>query len=636
VLNDAIAATEAGSPHRAGRLNNLAHALQLRFDCGGGPDDRDHVTEAFRASCAEGLTTDVEAVLAAADNWQQWAAQRRAWRETGEACDAGLRAAALLHRTQLLRDHQLAWLQDADGLAAAAALARSHTGDLPGAVTALEGGARYCLLMRCGATGSSWPGWPNGRPGSPPGTPPQPRRSPAQTARCCGEVFAHGQPVLCEMALPSASQQRQTHAVTEPGIEAVRAARQELDAVIEEIRGVEGFEQFLAPPTFDDIHRTAGPSPLVYFAAADQGGLALVVRDGDVRHVPLEELSAEKLRSRVEAHLDAYTAYRRDGDAGQQSWSESLSEVTRWLWTNAVGPVLDVLTDVPEAVFVAGGLLGLLPLHAAWTEDPSTLTGRRYALDQLTISYAPNARALQAARDLAETVSGNRLLAVVEPAPVDAPPLPFARWEARGFAAGAGLNAIELSDVQATPLRFRDHAPESEVLHLACHGWANLTDPLSSGLLLAGRPVVLGELMEMQLRVRLAVLSACETALPGTELPDEVIGLPTGLLQAGVAGVVASQWAVLDQASAMLMTEFARRWAAGKLPPGVALRQAQQWLRDTTNTQKRAHWLAALHEEPRVPADVVEEFVEATSFVEPDDRDHEDPTAWAAFAHLGA
>jgi CHAT domain-containing protein len=450
-------------------------------------------------------------------------------------------------------------------------------------------------------------------------------------------VFAHGQPVLCERALPKAPGERQTHAVAEPGIEAVRAARQELDAVIEEIRGVEGFEQFLAPPTFDDICRTAGPSPLVYFAAADQGGLALVVRDGEVTHVPLEELSADELRSRVEAHLDAYTAYRRDRDVGQDTWSKSLSEVTRWLWRSAVGPVLDALADAREAVFIAGGLLGLLPMHAAWAKDPSTPTGRRYALDQLTISYAPNARALQVARDLAETVSGRRLLAVVEPAPVDAPPLSFARWEARGFAAGAGLNAIELPGVRATPLRFRQHAPESEVLHLACHGWANLTDPLSSGLLMAtGRRVTLGQLMEMRLRVRLAVLSACETALPGTELPDEVIGLPTGLLQAGVAGVVASQWAVLDRATAMLMTEFARRWAGGKLPPGAALRQAQQWLRDTTNRQKRAHWLAALHKEPTLPADVVEEFVAALSFVEPDRRDHEDLAAWAAFAHLGA
>jgi hypothetical protein len=145
VLSEAITATETGSPHQAARMNNLAHALRVRFDRSGLPEDRNRAIDAFRASCVAGLTTDLEAVLAAAGNWQRWAAGRRAWREMGEACDAGLHAAALLHRIQLLRNHQLAWLRAADGLAVGAALARSHTGDLKGAATALEGG-RASLL----------------------------------------------------------------------------------------------------------------------------------------------------------------------------------------------------------------------------------------------------------------------------------------------------------------------------------------------------------------------------------------------------------------------------------------------------------------------------------------------------------
>lgn len=423
--------------------------------------------------------------------------------------------------------------------------------------------------------------------------------------------------------------------MTDRGIAAIRAVRTELDGVIEQIRDVEGFEQFLAPPTFGDISRTAKSAPLVYFAAADPGGLALIVHGEDTTYVPLDGLNANTLRRRVEAHLDAYTAFRGERGAGREGWSRSLSEVTRWLWDDAVGPVLGALAGTNEAVFVAGGLLGLLPLHAAWTEDPDMPTQRRYALDELTISYAPNARALQAAQDLAITVPGRRLLAVVEPAPVQAAPLPFARHEARGFAAGARLECIELSGPQATPLRFLREAGDADILLLACHGRANLADPLRSGLLLAGREVDLRQLMELHLRVRLAVLSACETALPGTELPDEVIGLPTGLLQAGVAGVVASQWAVPDRATAMLMTEFARLWGGGDVPPAKALRQAQRWLRDTTNGQKRAHWLAALDDRPVLPIDVVEAFVAALSFLEPDERDHADLAMWAAFAHLG-
>ncbi len=42
--------------------------------------------------------------------------------------------------------------------------------------------------------------------------------------------------------------------------------------------------------------------------------------------------------------------------------------------------------------------------------------------------------------------------------------------------------------------------------------------------------MTLAALMAQEQRVRLAVLSACETLLPGTELPDEVRSLPTNLI----------------------------------------------------------------------------------------------------------
>ena len=83
-------------------------------------------------------------------------------------------------------------------------------------------------------------------------------------------------------------------------LDAIRAARAELDAVIEEIRAVPGYEDFLAVPTFDDVAGVAGECPLVYVAAAEPGGLALVVRGTDVTHVPLDGLTAEGLRERAD------------------------------------------------------------------------------------------------------------------------------------------------------------------------------------------------------------------------------------------------------------------------------------------------------------------------------------------------
>ena len=69
-----------------------------------------------------------------------------------------------------------------------------------------------------------------------------------------------------------------------------------------------------------------------------------------------------------------------------------------------MAPVVDHLTPqgITQAVLIPTGLLGLLPLHAAWTPDATTPTGRRYALDSVTFRYAPSAMALAASQTQAQ------------------------------------------------------------------------------------------------------------------------------------------------------------------------------------------------------------------------------------------
>ena len=425
-----------------------------------------------------------------------------------------------------------------------------------------------------------------------------------------------------------------------PDLDDVRAARGELDAVIEEIRGVPGYGDFLTVPTFADVAAVADMCPLVYLVAADAGGLALIVQGTDVTHVPLEDLKAGALRARVVNHLDRYAIYRRKVHDSFQSahaeWNAALDEVTAWLWDAVMGPVLDHIGEAADLTIVAGGLLGLLPLHAAWTVDSGRVTGRQYVIDTVSVSYAPNARSLRVARRRAREVSASRLLAVADPWPVSADPLPMAKHEAAIAAAAFPEAPKVLERDEATFLSFEWAAPRADVLHLACHGFAALIRPLDSGLALAGGSVTLGQLMEWRLRARLAVLSACETAQPGTQLPDEVVALPTGLLQAGVAGIVASQWSVPDRATAMLMAEFYRRWGSERASPAIALRGAQCWLRDTTTAEKSAHFTAALSCQANwLPTDVGEVFVDWLRF-SADGLGHAGIHQWGAFAHVGA
>jgi CHAT domain-containing protein len=421
-------------------------------------------------------------------------------------------------------------------------------------------------------------------------------------------------------------------------LETILAVHAELNAVTSQVKELPGYGDFLASPQFDDVARAA-TCPVVYVVAASRGGFALLVHDAVVERIPLGELTDDQLQVRVAAYLAAYAEYQKDRKASRASWYAALDDLTSWLWDAVMGPVLAALPGAtPEAALVAGGLLGLLPLHAAWTSDARRPTGRRFALDAATISYVPNARSLEVARSIAAHVVPRRLLAVAEPLPVSAGRLPGAQAESMAASAAFPDDPVVLTGGKATPLAFGRSVGQADVLHLACHGFADLARSLDSGVLLAGnRRVTLRDLMVRRLRIRLAVLSACETGLLGTELPDEVLSLPAGLLQAGVAGVVASQWSVPDLPTAMLMTEFYRCWRWERMTPAGALRAAQQWLRDSTNEEKASRYLeAAAASAEWLPTEVAEDFLDHLDSGSPDDRDHADIHAWGAFAHFGA
>jgi CHAT domain-containing protein len=423
----------------------------------------------------------------------------------------------------------------------------------------------------------------------------------------------------------------------DPAVRALREARLALDEVVEEIQRVPGFEDFLATPTFDDVAQAAGQQPLAYLAAAEQGGLALVVRGHEVTQVDLPDLAREPVDGLVRQYLDRYADFRADPERRRAGWDAALAEVTSWLWPQLMGPLLAELGDARTVTLVPGGLLGLLPLHAAWTPDGSRATGREHAMDRLVISYAPNARSLSASRAAAEQIPGHRVLAVAAPSgPGASRDLPLAADEARA-ACGAFPGGGTLLHRDLTVERVAGAMAAADVVHFACHGYAHLAAPLDSGLILAdGQVLTVGELMSRELRMRLAVLSACETLLPGTELPDEVVALPTGLLQAGAAGVIASQWAVPDLESASLMVEFYGRWRAGAAEPARALRDAQVWVRDTPVAGKIALYEKAA--EGRAgwpPASVADALLDRFARLDPASGPA-DLVGWAAFAHVGA
>jgi CHAT domain-containing protein len=125
---------------------------------------------------------------------------------------------------------------------------------------------------------------------------------------------------------------------------------------------------------------------------------------------------------------------------------------------------------------------------------------------------------------------------------------------------------------EAAEARFKDEATGADVLHLATHGVLNDASPLYSYLLLASTAegdrndglLEARELLRLDLRASLAVLSACDTARGRVAAGEGVVGFSWALFVAGVPTVVVSQWKVDSASTSELMVEFHRLRRAGQ------------------------------------------------------------------------
>ena len=626
---EAAAALELGPQFRALNLSALGRALVTRHRGDGEAADRDRAVECFRTACALAAELDPMIVFRAAQSWAALEATDVNWTAAAEPYRHGLQALARLLTARALRSEKEVWLRDARGFAADAALAFAFARDSRAAVVALEQNRALLLtdvlqreqfdleqLRSAGHTELAQRyEWAAERVGA------------LETAEVAGDGLEAPRPARSSLA------------------DEVEDARAALDAAVADIRSVQGYENMFAAPSFDEIVRLAGDVPVLYLCPGPTWGAAFVVTKDAQPPILLTSLLTDRVAVGADYYLTAYAGRVED----PERWRGQLDLTLKWLWDVALGPLLDIgdFTDVLRGVtaerllaarngegarpvvVVPVGLLALLPLHAAWTPDGSAPGGRRYALDELCITYAPNVRVFAEARRRARRGDASRLLAVEEPLPVTAGPLPAVAAEVAAAVRAASTATVlrhENAAVEKVLVQLRDHT----VAHFACHGQADPDDPLASFLLLAGdERLTLRTIMEQRLAdLGLVVLSACETAVVGRELPDEVVGLPAGLLRAGAGGVIASSWSVPDVSTAILLTRFYELWQEqNRSDPAEALRRAQQWVRDSSNGEKLEHMPELMDAADRVPASARRLWEKG--------HGHRHPYFWAGFAYVG-
>jgi CHAT domain-containing protein len=134
--------------------------------------------------------------------------------------------------------------------------------------------------------------------------------------------------------------------------------------------------------------------------------------------------------------------------------------------------------------------------------------------------------------------------------------------------------SVTLLDDQATLAALREHAPDADLLHLACHGHFRPDNPLFSSVRLADGWLTVRDAYDLDLRCTLVTLGACETGLSTVAPGDELIGLARGFFASGAPSVLVSLWTVDDESTAAFMISFYEQLRAGE-NPAAALRHAQ-------------------------------------------------------------
>ena len=192
-------------------------------------------------------------------------------------------------------------------------------------------------------------------------------------------------------------------------------------------------------------------------------------------------------------------------------------------------------------------------------------------------------------------------------------------------------------------------AADARFVHLACHAGYDANQPLASAMQLADGRLSLARLMDGQdlAGVRLVVASACQSGVSGAlELPDEALGLPTGWLLAGAAGVIATLWPVDDLAAALVAARFYVELdpTALSIDPARALARAQAWLAQL-RTAELLNLLAAAGKapslanplgglSPTLARDLIEAYEAAA--LEGQSRPFAHAMYWAGYVHVGA
>lgn len=286
-------------------------------------------------------------------------------------------------------------------------------------------------------------------------------------------------------------------------------------------------------------------------------------------------------------------------------------EDARQLHEMLLGPARRQLRGRTRLVIVPDSALWELPFQALLSADS------RHLIEDYAVSYAPSLTVLREmmrsrAKRPARASSSSTLLALGDPAigketaesvtsvfldeKLGRLPETERQVKTLGKLYGAARSKIYVG-ADAREDRIKTEANDYQIVHIAAHGVLNDKSPMYSHVVLSQPQddesqdglLEAWEIIKLDLKADLVVLSACETARGRIGDGEGMIGLTWALFVAGAPSAVVSQWKVESGSTTELMLEFHRNLRSQK-SKAEALRRAALSLLKTDRYLHPFYW----------------------------------------------
>ena len=330
---------------------------------------------------------------------------------------------------------------------------------------------------------------------------------------------------------------------------------------------------------------------MVHLISTEWGGSAVILDQfGGVSVVDLKELSGDRVRCWIDSINGGLDSIMDLNDAPRGLALEPDPDALESTITElavALSPLSARLMDSPPQpiLLTLSGSLGALPvtaaLHMAASPDAP-----------LDVRVAPSGRIHITAHTNRKLATGTGIAAVTDALPriVDGhllPSLPGAHAEGVYLEEAYGATHWSRADANAASV-LGVLGSDWRAIHLAVHGRANLETPELSELFLSeagdGSGVLCAaEIAHRKIRARLVYLACCWAGRPGLRLPDEAIGFPTSMIQAGACAVIAPLWPISDKVANYFARTFYSTWMDGGLSIGDSFAAAMRATRSEYN-----------------------------------------------------